>query len=187
MSCATDRSAGRARSAARRVLLTLALLSLVVVALPPDRGALAGGPPATQLVPAVVAAYPPIGTLAVAVARQQVPVSGLSLRAAEARAARLAAGAAGNAAADRAFPTASMVKLFMAEDILHRARSGVLGLRADDPGLLREMIRTSDDPAASTLWVRYGGGQMVTDVAARYDLPGTRPPPRRSRDSGARR
>jgi hypothetical protein len=26
------------------------------------------------------------------------------------------------------------------------------------------------------LWVRYGGGQLVDDVAARYDLPGTRPP-----------
>ena len=69
-----------------------------------------------------------------------------------------------------------MVKLFMAEDILHRARIGRLALRVDDPFLLREMIRVSDDPAASTLWVRYGGGQMVTDVARRYRLPGTAPP-----------
>lgn len=164
----------------RRVLLApaLVLLALVVsVVLPvPDRRASAGGPPAAQLVPAVVAAYPSVGTLAVAVARQHLPADGMSIRAAEARTARLAAAAAGNAAAGRPFPTASMVKLFMAEDVLHRARTGRLALRADDPGLLRDMIRSSDDPAASTLWVRYGGGQMVTDTARRYRLTGTAPP-----------
>ena len=47
------------------------------------------------------------------------------------------------------------------------------------------MIRRSDDPAASTLWVRYGGDGMVSDVAARYGLTGTAPPRRRA--SGARR
>ncbi|TQN43034.1 beta-lactamase family protein [Blastococcus colisei] len=178
MSRATDRPACRIPSLLRRVLLPLALLSLVVgeVLLPPDRRAVAGGPPATQVVPAVVAAYPPVGTLAVVVARQHVPVAGLSIRAAEARSARLAAATAGNAAADRPFPTASMVKLFVAADVLHRARTGRLSLRPDDPVLLQEMIRSSDDPAASTLWVRYGGGQMVTDVARRYRLTGTAPP-----------
>jgi hypothetical protein len=161
----------------RRVLpLTLMALVLGHVLLPGDRRAAAGAPPAAQLVPAVVAAYPPVGTLAVVVARQLVPAAGLSIRAAEARSARLAASAAGNAAADRPFPTASMVKLFMAEDVLHRARAGTLTLRADDPLLLQEMIRSSDDPAASTLWVRYGGGQMVVDVARRYRLTGTAPP-----------
>ena len=52
----------------------------------------------------------------------------------------------GNAEADRPFPTASMVKLFVAEDVLHRARAGVLALRRDDPALLQEMIRSSRRP-----------------------------------------
>jgi hypothetical protein len=160
-----------------RVLLPLTLLALMLadVLLPPDRRAAAGGPPA-ELVPAVAGAYPPIGTLAVFLAQQQVPVAGLTIRAAEARSARIAASAAGNAEADRPFPTASMVKLFVAEDILYRARAGLLTLRADDPWLLQEMIRHSDDPAASLLWDRYGGGQMITDVARRYRLSGTAPP-----------
>jgi len=160
-----------------RVLLPLTLLALMLadVLLPPDRRAAAGGPPA-ELVPAVAGAYPPIGTLAVFLAQQQVPVAGLTIRAAEARSVRIAASAAGNAEVDRPFPTASMVKLFVAEDILYRARAGLLTLRADDPWLLQEMIRRSDDPAASLLWARYGGGQMVADVARRYRLSGTAPP-----------
>ncbi|MFD2093729.1 serine hydrolase [Blastococcus deserti] len=169
------RPAGAAR---RRVLLPLTLLAVVLaeVLLPPDRRAAAGGPPAAQLVPAVAGAYPPVGTLAVYVARVHVPVTSGSIRAVEARSARMAAAAAGNAVAERPFPTASMVKLFMAEDILRRARNGQLSLRPDDPVLLQEMIRSSDDPAASALWVRYGGGRMVTDVARRYRLTGTTPP-----------
>ena len=52
-----------------------------------------------------------------------------------------------------------MVKLYMAEDILHRARTGEIRLDRTDFALLQDMIRRSDDPAASTLWVRYGGGR----------------------------
>ncbi|HEY0127337.1 MAG TPA: serine hydrolase [Blastococcus sp.] len=164
----------------RRALLSLTLLVLLVseVLLLPGRRAAAGGPPAAELVAAVVAAYPPVGTLAVVIARQHAPAAGLSIPAAEARTARTFAATAGNEAADRPFPTASMVKLFVAESVLHRARAGVLALRPDDPALLQEMIRSSDDPAASTLWVRYGGGQMVADVARRYGLTGTAPPAR---------
>jgi hypothetical protein len=69
-----------------------------------------------------------------------------------------------------------MVKLFVAEDLLHRARTGLLRLTDEDFALLQSMIRRSDDPAASALWVRYGGARMVTDVAARYGLTGTAPP-----------
>jgi hypothetical protein len=69
-----------------------------------------------------------------------------------------------------------MVKLFMAEDILHRARTGGLPLTREDFALMQVMIRSSDDPAASTLWVRHGGARMVSDVAARYQLSGTAPP-----------
>ena len=46
-----------------------------------------------------------------------------------------------------------MVKLFLAEDILHRAGAGELTLGRADFALLQRMIRRSDDPAASALWV----------------------------------
>ena len=169
----------RARPTAplRSAVLCLGLLVVVLGGmLSPERRAAADGPPPAELVPAVEAAYPPVGTLAVFVAPQQIPVSGLTIRAAEARTARLAAATGGNAAADLPLPTASLVKLFIAEDVLHRVRAGRLVPRADDPRLLERMIRSSDDPAASTVWVRYGGGQMVTDVARRYRLTGTAPP-----------
>ena len=63
--------------------------------------------------------------------------------------------------------------------------------RRDDLALLQEMIRRSDDPAASTLWVRYGGGRMVTDVAAplradRHRSPAVAGPVGRDDDDGAR-
>src|SRR5918994_914856 len=40
-------------------------------------------------------------------------------------------------------PTASMVKLFMAEDILHRSRVGLLDLTREDFAQLQVMIRHS--------------------------------------------
>jgi hypothetical protein len=161
-----------------RTLLSLVLLTVVLaeVVLSPDRHASADGPPAAEVIPGIVAAYGRVGTLAVAVAPQQEPVAALTVREMQRRSDRLAGSAADNGAADRPFPTASMVKLFIAEDILHRARAGQLLLNQADFALLQRMIRRSDDPAASALWVRFGGGRMVSDVAARYGLTGTAPP-----------
>jgi hypothetical protein len=156
------------------VLLALALGDVVQ----PARRALAGTPP-DEVLPAVTRAIAESsvpGTFAVVVARQHRPATGLSVRAADARAARDAAALAGNGAATRPFPTASMVKLFMAEDVLHRARIGQLRLRGGDLALMTRMISSSDDPAASELWVRYDGERMVRDVAQRYGLSGTAPP-----------
>jgi hypothetical protein len=142
----------------------------------PARRAAAGIAPG-EAVPAVVAAYGELGTLGVAMARIQEPVTGMSVRAAEARGERLSSMRADNgAAAARPFPAASMVKLFMAEEILRRVRAGDVDLAPGESELLRAMIRRSDDPAASTLWVRYDGAQLVRDVARRYDLDGTAPP-----------
>lgn len=84
-------------------------------------------------------------------------------------------------ALDRPLGAASMVKLFIAEDVLRRARAGEVSLAPEDGPLLRDMLRLSDDPAASALWVRFGGGRMVSDVAARYGLTGTAPPERPGR------
>jgi hypothetical protein len=167
-----------------RILLPLTLLVLLLAEVPSAgvRPARAGGPPPGQVVPQVAAAYGAAatgfpGTLAVAISRVEMPASGLSARGAEARTARLRTAAAGNGTVStRPFPSASMVKLFVAEELLHRARTGVLVLSPDDRDLLGRMIRSSDDPAASLLWVRHGGGGMVTAVARRYGLTGTAPP-----------
>jgi hypothetical protein len=169
--------ASRARCRIRRVGALLPLVLLAALIGTPAPSARAGGPPAADLVAAITAAYGSEGTLGVVVARLQQPVRGLSINAAEARSARVAAATADNGlAAHRPFPTASMVKLYLAEDVLHRARAGRFALTPDDLGLLEWMIRSSDDPAASALWVRFGGAQAVVDVAARYGLTGTAPP-----------
>ena len=157
------------------LLVPLLVVALLLGFLPPDgRAATQRVPPADALA-AAVAAYGTVGALAMVLAKQQRPAEGTSIAAAEARRIRVAAYGADNGLLDRPFPSASMVKLFLAEDLLHRARAGLLTLGRDDFALLQAMIRRSDDPAASALWTRFGGPRMVSDVAARYRLRGTTP------------
>jgi hypothetical protein len=139
------------------------------VAPPSSGGPVAGGlpspvPDALALAAAAAAGAVPGGTVAVAVAEQQR--SG----------ARASDPEVSGPEAGRPLPTASLVKLFVAEDVLHRARTGQVALDGADLHRLAEMVRRSDDAAASALWVRFGGGRMVSDVAARYGLTGTAPP-----------
>ena len=131
-----------------------------------------------DIVPAVTAAHGDLGTFAVVVARQEERQTDVSIRAAEAVTAKVLARTAGNELADRPFPTASLVKLFIAADVLHRARTGAVTLTPADRAELELMIRSSNDPAASDLWVRFNGAQAVRDVAVRYGLTGTAPPRR---------
>lgn len=173
----------RQSPAARAALVLLVLVSLLLHDMLLGRAVRAQVPPPEQVVAAAVQAFraertTPDGVLAVAVARQHRMRPGLSPQAVDRRAERISDSYADNgAAASRPFPSASMVKLFMAEDILHRARTGDLVLDGEDYDLLRRMLRRSDDDAASRLWVRYGGNRMVLDTARRYDLPGTGPTP----------
>jgi hypothetical protein len=160
--------------------LSLLLLLVLETLAQPARRAAAGQPPA-DVEPAVTrvlarTSFP--GTFAVVVARQQRPATGLSVRAADRQAARDEEAVAANGrAAARAFPSASLVKLLIAEDLLHRDRVGLVQLREDDLDLMARMISSSDDLAASLLWVRFDGERMVRDVARRYGLTGTAPPP----------
>ncbi len=131
-----------------------------------------------DIVPAVTAAHGDLGTFAVVVARQEERQTDVSIRAAEALTAQVLARTAGNELADRPFPTASLVKLFIAADVLHRARTGAVTLTPADRAELEVMIRRSNDPAASDLWVRFNGAQAVRDVAVRYGLTNTAPPRR---------
>jgi hypothetical protein len=159
-------------TAGRRAVVRL-LVSLLTVLLagtlqlgprrPGDDGPRPLGEEADVRVAAVAAAAVagvPGGTTAVATARTDAEIVRLAL----------------SPDAERPFPTASLVKLFVAADVLHRARTGGTALPAEDSALLAEMVARSDDAAASQLWVRHGGGQMVSDVAARYGLTGTAPP-----------
>ncbi|MGY1710254.1 serine hydrolase [Geodermatophilus sp. SYSU D00758] len=168
----------RPRSALRGgVVLALLLPALLATALVlPERRAAAGELVPADAVAAITAAYGGIGALAVVVAPQLQPAGALPERAAEARAVRALAAARGNDLAGRPFPTASMVKLFLAEQVLHRARTGQVGLTDADRARLERMITRSDDPAASAVWGQFDGAQAVQDVARRYGLLGTGPP-----------
>lgn len=82
----------------------------------------------------------------------------------------------GNDLADRRVLTASVVKLYVVADVLHRARTGALQLGPEDYRLLQSMIVSSNDGAMSTAWDRWDGEQAVRDTAARYGLTGTTGP-----------
>jgi beta-lactamase family protein len=72
----------------------------------------------------------------------------------------------------RGIAIASVVKLFIADDLLLRAPP----LSPDDLKSFQSMLRSSDDSAAEVFWNRGGGSAIVSRVAARYGLEGTRPP-----------
>ncbi len=72
----------------------------------------------------------------------------------------------------RGIAIASVVKLFIADDMLLRGPP----LSPEDRKLFESMLRNSDDSAAEVFWNRGGGSAIVTRVAARYGLGGTRPP-----------
>ena len=74
----------------------------------------------------------------------------------------------------RPIATASVAKLFIADDLLLRKPEG--GLSADDRASLDSMLRASDDGAAETFWNQNGGNAIITRVAGRYGLAGTTPP-----------
>ena len=169
----------RARRRVPPVLVAVVLLALLLTGVLTPRWAAAQDDPApSDIVPAVTAAYGDVGTVAVVVSSQQQPLDDVSIRAAEAHSAQVLARTAGSELAERPFPTASLVKLFLAEDVLHRARAGAISLTPEDRAQLEVMIRSSNDPAASDFWVRFDGAQAVRDVATRYGLTDTAPPRR---------
>lgn len=75
----------------------------------------------------------------------------------------------------RPIATASVVKLFIADDLLMRT-SSENPLSADDRAAVDVMLQSSDDGAAETFWNSGGGNAIVSRVASRYGLSGTWPP-----------
>lgn len=69
---------------------------------------------------------------------------------------------------------ASVVKLFIADDLLLQEADGETTLSAEDRTMLDVMLRSSDDSAAEVFWNRSGGSAIIDRVVARYGLGSTR-------------
>jgi nucleotide-binding universal stress UspA family protein len=73
-------------------------------------------------------------------------------------------------------PIASVVKLFIADDLLLQEAKGQTDLTPEDRKDFDAMLRSSDDSAAEVFWNRNGGSAIITRVAARYGLSSTTTP-----------
>jgi hypothetical protein len=71
--------------------------------------------------------------------------------------------------------TASVAKLFIADELLLRESEGKTTLSPEDRQALDVMLRSSDDDAAQRFWDQDGGDAIVTQVATRYGLSSTTP------------
>ncbi|WP_430331969.1 serine hydrolase [Rhodococcus sp. ACT016] len=74
------------------------------------------------------------------------------------------------------FPTASVAKLFIADDLFYRESTAELALTDGEHELVARMLEYSDDDAANQLWDDYGTSDIVVDVVSRYGLADTEPP-----------
>jgi hypothetical protein len=72
--------------------------------------------------------------------------------------------------------TASVAKLFIADDLLLQEAQGKTKLSPDDRQALDLMLRSSDDGAAERFWGQDGDNNIITQVASRYGLSSTTPP-----------
>jgi hypothetical protein len=72
--------------------------------------------------------------------------------------------------------TASVAKLFIADDLLLAESQGRTALSPDDRQALDFMLQSSDDGAAEKFWAQGGGDAIITQVASRYGLSSTIPP-----------
>jgi hypothetical protein len=72
--------------------------------------------------------------------------------------------------------TASVAKLFIADDLLLAESDGKTILSPEDRQALDVMLQSSDDGAAEKFWGQGGGDAIITQVAGRYGLSSTTPP-----------
>jgi hypothetical protein len=71
--------------------------------------------------------------------------------------------------------TASVAKLFIADDLLLHESQGKTALSPDDHQALDVMLQSSDDDAAEKFWDQGGGDTIISQVASRYGLSSTTP------------
>ncbi len=72
--------------------------------------------------------------------------------------------------------TASVAKLFIADDLLLAESQGRTALPPEDRQALDAMLQSSDDGAAEKFWGQGGGDAIISQVATRYGLSSTTPP-----------
>jgi hypothetical protein len=72
--------------------------------------------------------------------------------------------------------TASVAKLFIADDLLLQVSKGQMQLSPDDVRAFDAMLSSSDDGAADVFWNRSGGSDIINRVTARYGLRSTTAP-----------
>lgn len=77
---------------------------------------------------------------------------------------------------DSSIAIASVVKLFIADDLLLQVAEGRTELTPEDRKNLDQMLRASDDSPAEVFWNRSGGSAIIDRVTARYGLSRTSPP-----------
>ncbi|MGE2732755.1 hypothetical protein ACQI4F_25090 [Mycolicibacterium vaccae] len=169
----------------RIAIATIALASaaLLVGACTPE---VRGDPPAaTEQRPPAPAAPPQAPPFV----QQTAPFDGLEARIAQATAEAADAGAdievvildreTGQRLSngvDTPIPIASVVKLFIADDLLMRAAEDETELSPADQASLDSMLRSSDDGAAQAFWNRNGRSAIVSRIVGRYGLTGTTKP-----------
>lgn len=78
------------------------------------------------------------------------------------------------------YRSASLVKLFIALDYLE-SHGPDYEIPAEDLALLQPMLRSSNDDAASTLWVRDGWDEIVKRMVTKIGLTDTAPPASRGK------
>jgi hypothetical protein len=74
------------------------------------------------------------------------------------------------AAAHQPIESASVMKVFIAENLLHRRDLGQISLSQRDLNDMVRMLRSSYNPAANRFWSTYGANGIVRDVISRYGL-----------------
>ncbi len=72
--------------------------------------------------------------------------------------------------------TASVAKLFIADELLLHEAQGKAPLSPEEHKALDVMLEKSDDDAAERFWGQGGGDAIITSVANRYGLTSTTPP-----------
>ena len=151
-----------------------------------------GTPPAAETTPQapVVAPQPsPLVLPEAPPAQPTAPLAGLDARVRQATANAAESGADIKTAvldrntgqivsngANKPFPLASVVKLFIADDLLLQESKGETTLSPADHKTLDLMLRSSDDSAAQMFWDRSGQNAIIARVVARYGLTGTTAP-----------
>lgn len=156
------------------VAVTLSVLAVTGCAVDPsadaaeNRVAVAtSSPPAASTPPEV-----PAKTAVSAAQNAAAPSTELGVAVLDRATGKIATGTRG----DEPFYTASVSKVVVAVDILHRRRSTGLAVSDEDLDLIRRALGPSDDNAMNVLWTQFDGPGAAARVSARLGLRTTSAP-----------